>query len=189
MSELHHLQSLMTEIDSLLDSYQPGVLEPDRILRDIVAERAAQRPALERVVQLATDGLAKFPFNAELLRRRALARSLIVTPEMSYPEIELAEQDLRTILEVDPNNVHAAVDLLSAMFTFSAMEDEEVAKLAEFCATKAESVLVQAVALQIKALGYAGEYAASKDLYDRWIHRFPESETLLQAGKEDVDSL
>ena len=188
MTQLDHLQALLAEIDSLLDTYQPGTLEPDRILGDIIGERAAQRPLFERVVHLATDGLLKFPFNAELLRRRALARSFIVTPEMTYPEIELAEQDLRTLLAVEPNNLHAAFDLLETMFTFSGLENSEVAEIAALCATKAEQILLKTVALQIKALGYADDHGASQAVYDRWKQRFPES-SVLTIAKEDADSM
>lgn len=188
MSQLDRFVSLLAEIDSLLDSYHPGSIEPDRILGDIFAERSLQRPMLEKVVELATEGLEKFPFNAELLRRRAFARSRIVTPDMSYTELELAEQDLRSVLKVEPNNLHAAFDLLDVLFTFSGMEDDEVAELAGSCATKAESILLHIVALQIKALGHAGDHVASQTVYDLWNQRFPESEAL-QTAKADADSL
>jgi len=188
MSELGDFQRLLEEIDRLLNSYDPGALEPDRIFGDIIGERAAQRPLLESIVQLATDGLTKYPYNAELLRRRALARSLIVTPDLTYPEIESAEQDLRAILAIEPDNLHAAFELLEAMFTFSGMEDKEVADIAEACAAKAEAILVQLVSLQIKALAYADEHSAAETIFDRWIHRFPESDAL-RAAKEDADSM
>jgi tetratricopeptide (TPR) repeat protein len=171
-----------------LESYQPGDLSPDRVLRDIFAERAKQRPLFEKVVQLATEGLEKYPFNAELLRRRALARSYIVTPQIEYPELELAEVDLRTILEFDPDNIHAGFDLLEAMYIFSGMENKDVAEVAEEFATRAESLLLNLRALQIKAYGYAGEHTKAKEVYQLWIKLFPESK-LLKAAKEDADSM
>ncbi len=107
---------------------------------------------------------------------------------MNYPEIELAEDDLRVVLAVEPNNLHAAFELLDAMFTFSGMDDKEVAELAEFCTRKAESILLQTISLQIKALGYASEHVDAQAVYDCWIHRFPECE-LLKSAKEEADSM
>src|SRR5262245_34222140 len=111
MSELEHFTNLLNEIDTLIQSYDPGELAPDRIIGEVFAERAKQRPILEKAVQLATDGLEKYPYNTELLRRRSCARSRIVTPECEYPELELAEKDLQTILEFDPNNLYAGLEL------------------------------------------------------------------------------
>jgi hypothetical protein len=50
---------------------------------------------------------------------RAAARCRIVTPEGDFPELELAEQDLRTILEFDPDNLKTGFELLDMLFTFN----------------------------------------------------------------------
>jgi hypothetical protein len=39
------------EIESILDSYAPGELAPDKIIGEIFKERAKQRPILEKAVQ------------------------------------------------------------------------------------------------------------------------------------------
>jgi tetratricopeptide (TPR) repeat protein len=188
MSEVEKFKILLEQIDSVLESYQPVDLSPDRIIRDIFIERAKQRPIFEKAIQLATEGLEKYPFNAELLRRRALARSHIVTPDLEYSELELAEEDLRTILEFDPNNIQAGFDLLEAMYIFSGMENKDVAEVAEEFAARAESLLLNLRALQIKAYGYADEHTKAEQIYQRWAKLFPESK-LLKAAKEDADSM
>jgi len=188
MSELEDFTNLLNEIDTLIQSYNPGELAPDRIVGEIFAERAKQRPTLEKAVQLATDGLEKYPYNTELLRRRAYARRHIVTPEGEYPELELAEKDLRTVLDFDPNNLYAGLDLLEAMFTFSGMEDKDVAEVAQEFAAKSERLLLYNRALQIRALGYAGEHSKAKEVYNEWIKLFPDSE-LLKSAKDDADSM
>jgi hypothetical protein len=79
MLELNDFIKLIEEIESILESYDPGELTPDKIVGEIFKERAKQRPILEKAVQLATEGLEKYPFNAVLLRMRAAARCRIVT--------------------------------------------------------------------------------------------------------------
>jgi tetratricopeptide (TPR) repeat protein len=188
MSEAENFKALLDEIDALLDSYIPVVLEPDRILGDMFAERAKQRGIFDRAVQLATEGLEKYPFNIELLRRRSFARIQIVTANGEYPELELGEADLRTILEFDPNNLLAASDLIEMMFTFSGMEDSDVAEVAENFSLRAEKLLIANRALQIKALGYADKHEEADEVYNYWMKLFPDSELLTKA-KEDADSM
>lgn len=188
MSEVKNFKALLDQIDSILDRYIPVVLEPDRIIGEMFAERAKQRSIFDQAVQLATEGLEKYPFNTELLRRRSLARSQIVTADADYSELELAEADLRTILEFDPNNLVAASDLIELMFVFSGMEDIEVAKVAENFALRAERLLLANRSLQIKALGYADEHAQANEVYNRFIKIFPDSESL-QKAKDDADSM
>lgn len=188
MTELDDLVLWVEKLDALLDSYQPGEIVPDKMLGEIFVERAAQRPMLEQVVQLATEGLQRYPYNAELLRRRAYARSLIVTPEGEYPELTLAEGDLRTLLALEPNHLYAGLELLEMMFVFSGMEDGEVAEVAGELGRRAEQVLIGYRALQIKALGYAGESERAEQVYSQWMKVFPDSESL-RAAKADVDDL
>ena len=188
MSEVPEFKTLLDQIETVLESYNSGDLSPDRVIQEIINERAEQRPILEKAVQLATEGLERYPFNTELLRRRAYARCHIVTPNGEYPEIQLAEKDLQTILDLDPNNLYAALDLLENLFTFSGMEDKDVAEVARELATRTESLLLGYQALRIKALGYAGEHAKAEEVYNQWIRVFPDSESLISA-KDDADSM
>jgi tetratricopeptide (TPR) repeat protein len=188
LSEAEEFKILLEEIDSVLERYTIGDLSPNRVAREIIRERAEQRPILEKAIQLATEGLKRYPFNTELLRRRAYARCHIVTPDGEYPEIQKAEEDLWTILDLDPNNLYAAFDLLENLFTSSGMEDKDVAEVARELATKTETLLLGYQALQIKAFGYAGEHAKAEEVYNRWIRVFPDSESL-KSAKDDADSM
>ncbi len=188
MDDADNLRKLLDDIDHILESYDPGELDPDRVLADILTQRADQRPVLDKAVELATEGLKAYPFNPELLRRRAWARCCIVTSQGEHPEIEAAEQDLRTILKLDPYNLKAGFQLLDAMFTFSAMEDSDVAEVAAEFAERAESILLDLRALQIIALGYADEHAEADELFSHWISLFPDSESL-RTAKENADSM
>jgi len=182
------LWKLLTTIDDVLESYDPGEPRPDSVARDIIAARARQRPLLEQAIRLATEGLADYPCHPELLRRRAWARCHVVTPDGVYPQLEEAERDLRLMLKLDPDNLPAGLDLLEAMFTHSGMADREVAEVAEELASRAERILLSLRALQIKALGYADEHEKAQQVYDRCIRIFPDAKRL-QAAKEDADSM
>ncbi|MBX7222466.1 MAG: hypothetical protein K1Y36_21130 [Blastocatellia bacterium] len=188
MSELARFKKFLEEIDSLLDQYDPGELAPDRVIGEIVAYRAQQRPLLEQAIAVTNQGLKQFPFNPELLRRRAFANSRIVTPEGDFPCLEACETDFRTILAVDPYHLRAGLDLLEAMFKFSGLEDGEVAQVAGSLALQAESLLVALRSLEVRALGYAGNFQAAETTYQRWSQVFPDSEEL-QSAQADVESL
>jgi hypothetical protein len=188
MSDVNEFKALLDEIDMLLERYDPGEPTPDKIIRDILLERAKQRPILQRAIQLASQGLEQYPFNSELLWRRAWAQYRIVTPDGTFPELESAEQDLQIILTIDPNNLYAGTELLEMMFTFSGMENSHVAEVAEEFACRAERVLLNMRALQIKALGYARKHEDAEHLYQHWIGLFPDAD-ILTAAKEDADSM
>src|SRR5262249_26386511 len=120
MSELQEFRKLIEEIESLLESYASSVeLDPTKKTHEIFEERSKLSPILEKAIQLATEGLERYPFNAVLLRLRAIARCHVVTPDGKYTEIGLAEQDLRTVIEFDPDNLKACSELLDMLFTFS----------------------------------------------------------------------
>lgn len=184
MASLEQLTDLLDKIDVLLESYDPGEMLPDKLVGDLFAERAQQRPVLEQAAQLATEGLVQYPFNSELLRRRAFALAHIVTPQGEFPELAAAEDDWRTILIVDPNNLRAAFEYAELMFSHSGMEDSQVAEVVGDFATKAETVLTALGGLQIKAWGHAGEYAKAEEIYQHWHARFPDSSLLEEAIKE-----
>lgn len=137
---------------------------------------------------MATDGLKQYPYNSQLLRRRAYARCRIVTSEGEFTELQAAEEDLRMILAIDPTNLYAAFDLLEDMFKFSGMEDSEVAEATGTLAIKAENLLLKFIALQIKSLAYAKDFTKADQIYFHWISMFPDSEYLLST-KDDIESI
>ncbi|MHC4865611.1 MAG: hypothetical protein ACYTEX_16110 [Planctomycetota bacterium] len=188
MTEVKRLKVLLDKIDNVLRSYDPGEPRPDQIIGEIIKERASQRPTFEEAIQLATEGLRQYPYNSELLRRRAFARCLIITPEGEHPELEAAEEDLRMILELDANNLCGVFELLDAMFSHSAMEDDRVAEVAGELASRTQTLLLQVRALQIKALGYADKHDEADRVYKRWIELFPKSE-YLKSAREQADQL
>jgi hypothetical protein len=77
------------------------------------------------------------------------------------------------------------VDML---FTFSGMEDKDVAEVAQQFAAMAEELLLQNLALQIRALAYADEHSKAEEVYNQWIKLFPDSK-VLKFAKADSDSL
>ncbi len=188
MSSIKELKKLLKEIDTLLDSYKTVKLTDERVVKDIFNDRAEQRPILEKVINKCSDGLKKYPFNVEFLRRRAFASSLIVTNKGNYPKLNLAEKDLRDILEIEPNNLVAVLELLELLFVFSGMEDKEVAKKANALSKKAQNIFIGYLALEIKALAYSNSLTKAKKLFGTWIKIFPDSK-YLKAAKKSIDSL
>lgn len=188
MSSLKQFTKLLKEIDALLDSYKTSKLTDDRVVKDIFKERAEQRSILEIVVNKCNDGLKKYPFNVELLRRRAFASSLIVTNKGNYPKLNQAEKDLRDILEIETNHLTAGLELLELIFTFSGMEDKDVAKKADVLSKKAKNIFIGFLALQIKALAYADRISEAKKLYNTWNKIFPDSKDF-KSAKESIESL
>lgn len=79
------------------------------------------------MIELATLGLDAYPNNAEMLRRQALANCRIVTEKGDSPFLAEGEADLRTLLAFEPHNLRGALNLLGELFTFSGLEDSEVA--------------------------------------------------------------
>jgi hypothetical protein len=188
MSDTDELCALLAEIDGLLDRYDPGETSPDRIVGEVIAERAAQAPLLLQAIELASQGLQKFPCHPELLRRRALARSCVVTLQWEYPELQLGADDLQAILASSPNDIRTAYDLLELQFTFSGMSDADLAEVSAGLVERAACLLLDVVALQIKALAYAGQLGEAEQIFGRWSQRFPDSERLRRA-KEVADSM
>lgn len=179
------LKRVLQSIDALLDTYAPAELDLDRLVGDTIVERSSQRPALERVVAMATEALEKYPFSPELLCRRALAKIYIVTPDGEYPLVKSAEQDYRLLLDLNPNNLVVAAELLETLFTFSGLKDSEVVQIAADLASRAEQLLLQLRALQIKALGYSGQHDEAEKLYQASSALYPESE-VLEVAIEDA---
>ena len=175
MSAHEEFDSLIEQLDDLLERYEPSDEEEERI---------RQRPLLEEVIELATRGLERFPFNSELLRRRAYARCRVVDDEGEHVDLEHAEGDLHTILHFDPENLYASYDLLEDMFVFSVKDEEEVAEIAEEFASRAEKLLLDFVVLRARAVAYAGKMDEARALLEKWISLFPDSEALTALAGE-----
>lgn len=180
---MQKLIKILDKIDKLFASYKPGEIHPDKLVKDIFKDRAKQQNIFKEVIQLANEGLKQFPYNTELIRRRALARTMLVTQKGEYPQLIKAEKDFRTILKLDPNNQIAALDLLELMYDFSVLEDEEIAKLSAHFAQGAENVLLNLRSLEIKALAYANKIKQARAKYDHWSKLFPNSKYLKEALK------
>ena len=73
-------------------------------------------------------------------------------------------------------------------FSFSAMENKDVAEVAQQFAAMAEELLLRNLALQIRALGYAREHSNADEVYNQWIKLFPDSD-VLKSAKADSDSM
>lgn len=160
-------------IDRLLAKYDPATDDPNRTIAEVFRLRALQRPRLDEIIRLATRGLRRFPRNAPLLRRRAAARERVATTDGKFPLAKAAASDLQRVLDDDPDNVAAGVELLDHLFRFSRMPDSDVAACAERLVDRAQKTLASAVALQIRALGYANRRHLARRAYASWKARLP----------------
>lgn len=181
MREEIKFKRLLDKIDLLLEQYESGELHPEKRLNEILLERSNQRPLLEKTIKMITEGLKKYPFNTELLRRRAFAKFRIVTPNGEFPFLAEAEEDLRIILKISPNDLYSGFDLINEMSTFSFMEDIEIAEMAEEFANLAKNLMISSLALQIKSLIYADKNNIANEVYNKWIKIFPDSDLLKEA--------
>lgn len=179
--DVERFEEHLREIDELLDRYEPAQLEPDRTIREVLLERATQRPLLERIVDIATRRLEAFPANGELLRRRAFARCRIMTETGESPFLAEAEADLRAILAFEPENLRGALDLLGELYTFSGLNDDEVAEIAEELARRAQEAMIAARALQIRALADGGREEEAREVAAVWTRLFPDEDELVAA--------
>ena len=188
MDSIKTLKDILSKIDKKLDSYDQGALEPDEMVQKVFEHRAQQSPVLYSAIADCNTALEKYLFNSELLRRRAFLRTLIVTPDGEYPELEQAKEDLDLLIDLDPNNLYAFLDLLEAMFTFSGIEDSDVANMAEELAESSKNLMLHFKALQIKALAYADRNSESDSVFNDIIRLYPDCTSLINA-KADADSL
>jgi len=85
-------------------------------------------------------------------------------------------------------NVGEGPELLELIFTFSGMEDNEVAEKAKVLSIKAQNIFIGFIALQIKALAYGNNISKAQKLYSKWIKIFPNSKDL-KSSEESIDSL
>lgn len=183
-SDQLRFEDWLQRIDELLGQYDPGDLEPQLPVRDIVEQRAAQRPLLERVVELATSALLDFPRNSELLRRRAFALCRIVSDELDYPRAEEGIMDLKTIMAFDPNALRSGLQLVDELFTFGGVENADAAVIAAELASRAESMMLEARVLQVRALIHDQRADEARQLGEHWLQLFPDCEELEAALQE-----
>jgi hypothetical protein len=119
-----------------------------------------------------------------LLRRRAYALCRIVTDGLEFPFIEDAARDLRAILAFEPNNLRPALDLTQELFTHGGFEDADTAEIAEELAMRAQAMMLEARALQVRALVYADRPDEAQAVASSWRRLFPDHEGLVAAAKE-----
>jgi hypothetical protein len=179
------LRSVLARIDRLLDSYRPPVITPKRLVGDILRERAAQAGIFKRAEAVATKALEEFPLQPQLLLRRARAKRGIIEGH-SFPQAKSAEDDLRLVLKVDPDNYEVALELIDLLFTHSGIEGSDAADVAGAMVEKAARSLRNFVSLQIRALAYAERHEEMERLYRKWSRVFPESGALRDAHGEAV---
>ena len=100
---------------------------------------------------------------------------IYVTSEGTYPFLDEAEREFRQLLRLSPGNLSAACQLLDILFTFSGLSDAEVADVADNLASKAEQLLLDLRALQIRALVYGDQHVRAQQVCQEWSARFPKA--------------
>ncbi|MEM1247999.1 MAG: hypothetical protein AAGA81_22575 [Acidobacteriota bacterium] len=168
--------ALLAEIDELIVQHETATQSCSRGPAETGSHLLAQ------VDRKATQGLERFPRNGELLRRRAYATCRL-SPNESVRLLE-AQEDLQEALQYEPTNLRLALDLMGELFAFDGLEDEEVAKVAAALAEQAEQLMLEARALQIRALLFAQRTGEAADLTETWQGRYPDSDELKEAVDE-----
>jgi tetratricopeptide (TPR) repeat protein len=188
MDRLRDLKALLVDLDERLAAVIEPEMDRDETARSHFTRRAEGLPALEAIAADASAALEAFPCAAPLLRRRAEAYLRMVTAHGEFPKLEEAEADLRAALSIDPDHIGAATQLLNAMFVYSGLDDQDVARVAGELASKAEGWLEELVCLQIAASAYADDCTGARALYDQWVRVFGDTEGLERA-KQDIADL
>ena len=183
-SQIQRFNDWVEQVDELIDQYDPGALDPDKTVGEIMRQRAAQRPLLEKIVELASSALAEFPHNPELLRRRGFALCRIVSEQLEFPGAAAGIEDLHSILAFDPNALRGALDLVNELFTTSSMSDPDVAEVANELAERAQVLLLDARVLQTRALVHAERPEEARNVAEHWLSLFPEHGELQEALDE-----
>lgn len=180
MEQLAAFRSTLERIDAILDAYSPPALVPDRPMAEIFDYHSAHQGDLAEAVALATEALKSYPLHPALLLRRAAAQAMMRSGDLSA-HAEAAQADLQLALFVDDSNYEASGRLLHLLFTFSIMEDADVAAAADQLAERVTRDLLATRALQIRALGYADRLPEARELYSRWSQMYPSSKVLKEA--------
>lgn len=168
--------ALLAEIDELIVRHEAATQSCSRGPVETSSRMLAE------VVAKATEGLARFPRNGELLRRRAYATCRL-SADQNLRLLE-AQEDLQEALQYEPTNLRLALDLMGELFAFDGLEDDEVARVAGALADQAEQLMLEARALQIRALLFAERTGEAADLTETWQGRYPDSDELKEAVNE-----
>lgn len=169
------------EFDTLLAEIDDLIVRHEAAARSRGPAETESR-LLAEVVSKSSEGLGRFPRNGELLRRRAYATCRL----SSHEGLRLleAQEDLQEALQYEPTNLRLALDLMGELFAFDGLEDDEVAKVAGALAEQAEQLMLEARALQIRALLFAERTGEAADLTETWQSRYPDSDELKEAVNE-----
>ena len=178
MSNVIEFKILLAQVDAILDQCRPGEAVVGHGATEGPGPSARHQDLLRQAVGEITEGLAAFPFNPQLLRRRAWARAHIVTPGGDHPEVHLAVEDLQLLLELDPSDVTTALELLQEMRRSGGMPDSAVVRVASELASCTEDLLIRTRILQMRALLADGDCAGARQLYDATSRSFSDSSKL-----------
>ncbi len=169
--------ALLARLDELIARHD-GVHPAGRGNASASLSDAARLGLLVEVVEKATEGLERFPRNGELLRRRAYALCRLAPPGTGDARVADAQEDLQCALQFEPTNLRLALDLLGELFAFDGLQDDEVADVAEALAEQSEQLMLEARALQVRALLYAERAGEARSLAARWSRLFPGNDEL-----------
>lgn len=184
MSNVIEFKILLAQIDAILDQCRPEESALGESVTPTSRESARHQVLLRQATQEITEGLASFPFNAQLLRRRAWARTQMVTPDGAYPELHLAVEDLQLLLEFDPNDLTATMELLQEMHRAGGMPNLAVVQVASELASRTEDLLIRTRILQMRALLAEGDRAAAQQVFDVVASQFSDSSKLRKFRSE-----
>ena len=178
MMNVIEFKILLAQVDAMLDQCRPEEPAPGRNATQASGPCVRHQGLLRQAADEITEGLATFPFNPQLLRRRAWARAQIVTSDGVRPEVHLAVEDLQLLLELDPNDFTTAVELLQEMHRAGGMPNSAVLQVASELASRTEDLLIRTRILQMRALLAEGDSASAQQLYDVTFRTFSDSSKL-----------
>lgn len=180
MSNVIEFKVLLAQIDAILDQCRPEESESSsgQAGRQTPGQNAHHQGLLRQATDEITEGLALFPFNPQLLRRRAWARAHIRTAVGEHPEMHLAVEDLQLLLEFDPNDLSSALELLQDMHQAGGMPVAAIAQVASEVSSRMEDLLIRTRILQMRALLAAGDGLGARQLYDATVRQFSDSSKL-----------
>jgi len=178
MNNIIEFKTLLAQIDAILDQCRPEEATPPVARPPSPGRLAHQNALLRQAVEQITEGLALFPFNALLLRRRSWARANIRTADGACPEMHLAVEDLQLLLEFDASDLGSAIDLLQEMDAVRGMPHSTVAEVASELSSRAEDLVIRSRVLHLRALLAAGDSGTAHKLYAKVTRQFSDSSKL-----------
>lgn len=184
MTNIIEFKTLLAQVDAILDQCRPEEPDLGHDAGQAFRPSARHQDLLRQGADEITEGLAAFPLNPHLLRRRAWARAQIATPEGALPELHLAVEDLQLLLELDPNDLTSAIELLQEMHRVGGMPSSAVLKVVSELASRTEDLLIRARILQMRAMLEDGDYTGAQQLYDLTFRCFSDSSKLRRFQSE-----